>query len=164
MKKYPVVIGRFEHLDVVGRLDNIPAKIDTGAYRSAIHVSQMERITKNDKEYLRFTILGHPSFSRKRTLQTSSFKRVTVTSSSGHRVERYEVQLKIRLGYKVFRTSFTLADRIHNVFPILIGRKAIRNRFLVDAARSGVSRKELKNAANELIKRGDEEYIEELNQ
>lgn len=83
MKKYPVVIGRFEHLDIIVWIDGIPAKIDTGAYRSAIHVSQVECVTKNGKEYLRFTILGHPSFSKKRTIQTRSFQKVTATSSSG---------------------------------------------------------------------------------
>lgn len=164
MKKYPVIIGRFEHVDVVGRLEDIPAKIDTGAYRSSIHVSSVSLLTKNNVEYLRFTLLDHPSFARKRTLLTRSFREIEVTSSNGHKALRYEVLLKIRLGYKVFRTSFTLADRTHNVFPILVGRKAIRNRFLVDASRSGVSRKELKAAANELVKRGDEEYLEELSQ
>ncbi len=162
MKKYPVVIGRFEHLDVVGKLEGVPAKIDTGAYRSAIHARDIEIYTKKNKDYLKFTIGAHPSFNRKRTIQTSSFTEIEVTSSTGHKVKRYEVSLKIRLGYKIFQTSFTLADRSQNVFPVLVGRKAIRNRFLVDVTRSGVNRKELKAAARELIKRGDEEYLEEL--
>lgn len=164
MKKYPVIIGRFEHIDIVNKLDGIPAKIDTGAYRSSIHVSEMQIIEKNNTPYLKFTIGSHPSFKRKRTLQTRAFREIEVLSSSGHRTLRYEVVLKIRLGYKVFRTSFTLANRTHHVFPILVGRKAIRNRFLVDASRSGVDRKELKQITQELIQRGDEEFIEELEQ
>lgn len=162
MKKYPVVIGRFELIDIVGKLEDIPTKIDTGAYRSSIHVSGTKLIKKNGVEYLHFTVLGHPSYKRKRTLQTRAFREIEVTSSSGHKTIRYEVNLKIRLGYKVFLTSFTLADRTHTTFPILIGRKAIRNRFLVDAARSGVARKDLIAIARELIKRGDEEYLEEI--
>lgn len=162
MKKYPVVIGRFEHLDLAGKLSDIPAKIDTGAYRSAIHVSDLQLIEKNEKVYLKFTIGNHPSFRRRKTLQTRSFREIEVISSSGHKTKRYEVNLKIRLGYKVFQTSFTLANRTHHVFPILVGRKAIRNRFIVDVSRSGVSRKELKMAAVELIKQGDEEFLEEL--
>lgn len=162
MKKYPVVIGRFEHVDVVGKLDGAPAKIDTGAYRSAIHACDIQLINEKNKQYLKFTIGSHPSFGKKRTLKTSVFREIEVLSSSGHKTKRYEVNLKIRLGYKIFQTSFTLADRTHHVFPILIGRKAIRSRFLVDVTRSGVNRKELKTAARELIKRGDEEFLEEL--
>lgn len=162
MKKYPVVIGRFEHVDVVDKLDAVPAKIDTGAYRSAIHAYDIQLTKEKNKQYLKFTIGNHPSFGKKRTLKTSVFREIEVLSSSGHKTKRYEVNLKIRLGYKIFQTSFTLADRTHHVFPILIGRKAIRSRFLVDVTRSGVNRKELKAAARELIKRGDEEFLEEL--
>ena len=162
MKKYPVVIGRFEHVDIVDKLDGVPAKIDTGAYRSAIHACDIQLIDKKGKKFLKFTIGNHPSFGRKRTIQTSSFTEIEVMSSSGHKTKRYEVTLKIRLGYKIFQTSFTLADRTHHVFPVLIGRKAIRSRFLVDVTRSGVNRNELRAAASELIKRGDEEYLEEL--
>lgn len=162
MKKYPVVIGRFEHVDIVDKLDGVPAKVDTGAYRSAIHVSDTQLIEKNGYQYLKFTIGDHPSFSRRKTLQTRSFREIEVVSSSGHKTKRYEVNLKIRLGYKIFQTSFTLADRSHHIFPVLIGRKAIRNRFLVDVTRSGVSREELKFVARGLIKQGDEEYLEEL--
>ncbi len=162
MKKYPVVIGRFEHVDIVGKLEGAPAKIDTGAYRSAIHACDIHIVEKNNKEYLKFTIGNHPSFNKKRTLMTRAFRTIEVLSSSGHTTTRYEVSFKIRLGYKIFQTSFTLADRTHHVFPILIGRKAIRSRFLVDVTRSGVNRRELRDAASELIKRGDEEFLEEL--
>lgn len=162
MKKYPVIIGRFEHIDIVGKFDEIPAKIDTGAYRSAIHVTEQAIIQKNGKNYLKFTLGKHPSFSKKRTIYTRSFQQLEVISSSGHRVKRYEVQLKIRMGYKIFRTSFTLANREHHVFPILVGRKALRGRFVIDVTRSGVSRKELKMATSELIKQGDQEFLEEL--
>lgn len=162
MKKYPVVIGRFEHVDVVGHLEGVPAKIDTGAYRSAIHAYNIEIVNKKSQKYLKFTIGNHPSFSDSYTIETKVFREIEVLSSSGHKTKRYEVNLKIRLGYKIFQTSFTLADRTHHVFPILVGRKAIRGRFLVDVTRSGVNRKQLKAAAKELIKRGDEEYLEEL--
>ena len=163
MKKYPVIIGRFEKVDVVGKLESIPTKVDTGSYRSAIHAGNIGIIKKNKNDYLRFTILGHPSFKSKSTLQTQLFREVVVTSTSGHKVTRFEVKLKIRLGYKTFQTSFTLADRAHTTFPVLLGRKCIRNRFLVDVGQSGLSRKELRNAA-ELINKGDEGNIEELEQ
>lgn len=162
MKKYPVVIGRFEHVDIVDKLNGVPVKIDTGAYRSAVHVDDVRLVEKNGHQYLKFTIGNHPSFKHKKTFQTRSFREIEVLSSSGHKVKRYEVNLKIRLGYKIFQTSFTLAHRVHHVFPILIGRKAIRNRFLVDVTRSGVNRKELRSVARTLIEHGDEEYLEEL--
>lgn len=150
MSKYPVIVGRFEHVDLVNKLDAIPAKIDTGAYRSSIHASDVAIITKNNVKVLRFTLLGHPVFQKKRTLETRKFSQITVRSSNGHKSVRYEVTLKLRLGYKVFSTSFALSDRSDNVFPVLIGRKALRGRFLVDADKAGVSRLELILAKNQL--------------
>lgn len=160
MSKYQVIIGRFEHIDLVNKLDTIPAKIDTGAYRSSIHVDSAELVEKAGKEYLRFTLLGHPVFTKKRTIETKSFQKRIVKSSSGHVQTRYEVKLKVRLGYKVFTTPFTLADRSNNVFPILIGRKALNERFLVDSSRAGLSRMELKLAAAKVEL--DEEDQEEI--
>jgi hypothetical protein len=160
MKKYPVVIGRFEHIDVVGKLENIPAKIDTGAYRSSIHASDIQVVKKQYKEILRFTLLGHPVFRRKRTLETRTFRKLKIKSSNGHVSERYEIMLKVRLGYKVFTTPFTLASRDENVFPVLVGRKAMNKRFLVDPDRAGMSRIELKLAAVKV--HVDEEDMESL--
>ena len=105
MSRYQSIIGRFEKVDIINQIDNIPAKIDTGAYRSSIHATNVSVIEKNKKKYLRFTILGHPAHGTKRVVEVPTFKKRTVTSSNGHSAERYEVRLKIRLGLKVFVTS-----------------------------------------------------------
>ncbi len=161
MSKYPVIIGRFETIDIVGHIDNVPAKIDTGAYRSSIHATGIRIVKKNDKQYLRFTILGHAAHGSQRVIETARFTTRKVTSSNGHSAERYEVRLKLRLGFKLFTTQFTLADRSNNVFPVLIGRKALSGRYLVDTGKTGISRKDLRKAALQIDK--NEEDLEGVN-
>jgi hypothetical protein len=161
MSKYQVVVGRFEHVDVVGRFKDVPAKIDTGAYRSSIHASDIQIIEKNGKEVLKFSLLGHPVFTKRRTIETRAFNIRKVRNSNGHITTRYEIILKVRLGYKIFRTPFTLIDRANNIFPILIGRKALNKRFLVDPNLAGISRVELKLAAASVPI--DEEDLEGVN-
>lgn len=161
MSKYPVIIGRFERVDIVDKIDNVPAKIDTGAYRSSIHVSNIKLLEKDGKPLLRFTILGHAAHGSQRTVETFAFNQRTVTSSNGHSAQRYEVRLKIRLGYKVFNTAFTLTDRSKNVFPILIGRKALNGRYLVDTSKVGISRKDLRRAVTQID--AQEEDLEGIN-
>lgn len=158
MSRYPVIIGRFEKIDVVDLIDNVPAKVDTGAYRSSIHATGIRMVRKNNKDHLRFTILGHDAHGSQRVIETTRFTTRKVTSSNGHSSERYEVRLKMRLGYKVFVTAFTLSDRSNNVFPVLIGRKALSGRYLVDTARAGISRKDLRKAAQNIDK--NEEDLE----
>jgi len=160
MGKYQVIIGRFEHVDLVNKLDTVPAKIDTGAFRSSIHATGIQLIEKNNTPYLRFTLLGHPVYTKHRTLETRSYNKRVVRSSNGHASERYEVILKIRLGYKIFRTPFTLTDRSSNVFPILIGRKTLNKRYLVDSDKAGINREELKRAlSNSETKQEDVEGV-----
>lgn len=149
MSKYPVVIGRFEYIDVIDKCSGVPAKIDTGAYHSSIHADHIEEFTKNGKPTLRFTLLGHPVHKESATVETTRFTVTTVRSSNGHQVERYKIFLKIRLGYKVFSTPFTLSGRSKNVFPVLIGREALRKRYLVDAAKAGIERINLLKAARQ---------------
>jgi len=72
------------------------------------------------------------------------YKKVVVANSFGHEEERYEVKLKVKLGPKVFHARFTLADRSKKIYPILLGRKLLNHRFLVDSAKTSLDRVTLK--------------------
>jgi hypothetical protein len=158
MSKYAVIVGRFEHVDILGHAKGVPAKIDTGAYRSAIHASDIEVVKKNGGKTLKFKILGHPAYKDFVWIETDAFNLRTIRNSTGHQTTRYEVTLKIRLGYKIFLAPFTLIDRSDNIFPVLIGRTALNKRFLVDTDKTGLSRTELKKAADQVPE--DKEYVE----
>ena len=147
--KYQTIIGRFEHVNFVGFIDDVPAKIDTGAYRSSVHAESIEEIKlKSGLVKLKFTLLGHDSSRKKKVITVRSFRKRKIVSSSGHTQTRYEVKLRISLAGRVFTTPFTLADRSKTVFPVLIGRKALNSRYLVDPSKSAISRMELKLAIN----------------
>ena len=144
---HKIIIGRSEFLDFVDHeITKVPSKIDTGAYRSAVHASKI----KEEDGVLSFTILGgHPvcgTMAQKMT--TDKFSKVWVANSFGAREERYEVILKVKIGPKIITTPFTLANRSKKVYPILLGRKLLNNRFLIDTSRSSINRIELKKQFN----------------
>lgn len=140
-----IIIGRSEPMDFIGyeKLASIPAKVDTGAYRSAIHA---DNIYVDDAGRLHFTLFaGHPTCANCATeIISDEFTTASVSNSFGDTEERYEVKMKVKIGPKVFKDSFTLANRAKKIYPVLIGRKLLNRRFLVDSAFSGISRKELK--------------------
>ena len=142
---HKIIIGRSELLDFVD-LDahKVPAKTDTGAYRSAIHAANIKE--DEDKNQLTFTLFGgHPVCgAMAQRLTVTDYNKVWVENSFGHRQERFEIALKVKLGPKIFKARFTLADRSKKIYPILLGRTLINHRFLVDTARSGVDRASLK--------------------
>ena len=157
-----VIIGRAELLHFVDmQIADIPAKTDTGAYRSAIHATNIE-LTNNGIN-LKFDILGeHPVCGQlSRTVTTDKFKLVWIANSFGHREQRYEVWLKVKLGSRSFRASFTLADRSKKIYPILLGRKLLNKRFIVDTSETSVDRIELKKQYN-IEMPLDEEGVEKL--
>lgn len=145
---HKVIIGRSELIDFI-TIDalKVPAKTDTGAFRSAVHATN---IKENEDGTLSFKLLGsHPvcgTIAQKVTV--NSFNKVWVANSFGHREERYEVPLKVKLGPKVFLARFTLANRSKKIYPVLLGRKLLNDRFLIDSAKTSLDRVTLKKQYN----------------
>lgn len=141
---HKVIIGRSEVLTFVGsEAINVPAKTDTGAFRSAVHASN---ISVDENDVLSFDLLGgHPVCgAMAHRVEAEEYKKVWVANSFGHREERFEVKLKVKLGPKIFHARFTLADRSKKIYPILLGRKLLNHRFLVDSAETSLDRVTLK--------------------
>lgn len=154
---HKVIIGRSEVLTFVGsEAIDIPAKTDTGAYRSAVHASN---IVVRDDDVLQFELLGgHPVCgSMAHVIETKQFQKVIVANSFGHEEERFEVKLKVKVGPKVFFAHFTLADRSKKIYPILLGRKLLNHRFLVDSAETSLNRTVLKRKYGIEFPRDEEE-------
>lgn len=144
---HKVIIGRSELLSFIGtEAVSVPAKTDTGAYRSAVHAANIA-VTDG---ILSFDLLGgHPVCgSMAHRVTAEAYKTVWVANSFGHREERFEVKLKIKLGPKVFHAQFTLADRSKKIYPILLGRKLLNHRFLVDSSETSLDRITLKKRYN----------------
>lgn len=144
---HKVIIGRSELLSFIGtEAVSVPAKTDTGAYRSAVHAANIA-VTDG---ILSFDLLGgHPVCgSMAHRVTAEAYKTVWVANSFGHREERFEVKLKIKLGPKVFHAQFTLADRSKKIYPILLGRKLLNHRFLVDSSETSLDRITLKKKYN----------------
>lgn len=146
MAKYKTIIGRAETVDFPARfLTDIPAKTDTGAFSSSVHATNIREVKgKNGKISLKFTLLDHPTYSYSREIEVQSFDKTIVENSFGERQSRYKIDLKVRLAGKVFRTSFTLADRSTKTFPVLIGRTMLNKRYIVDTSIANIDKKHLK--------------------
>ncbi len=144
---HKVIIGRSERLNFVDfAIHGVPAKVDSGAYRSAVHATD---IVEKDG-VVSFTLFGeHPVCGQMaQRMSASEFQKVMVANSFGHREERYDVRFKVKLGPKIFTAKFTLADRSKKIYPILLGRTMLNRRFLIDTNESAVDRVQLKKEYN----------------
>lgn len=136
MAKAKVTIGRSEYIALPNLgVERVEAKMDTGAYRSALHFQRIALRVVDGIEELVVTF----AMGRKRTkIVFKKFSRVTVKSSTGQRTERFLVATPVQLnGHKV-KTQFTLFDRSDMKYQVLLGRKFLRGRFLVDVGKRRV--------------------------
>lgn len=118
-------------------VDQINAKIDTGARTSAIHAFHIREEIVDGIPYVSFRL--HP-IQRRRTPEIFcsvpiADKRL-VTSSNGQKQNRIVIKTPMTLGMKTWPIELTLTDRDEMTFRLLIGREALRNRFLIDASGS----------------------------
>jgi hypothetical protein len=141
MEKSKQVIGRHDKVDLprLGLYD-IDAKVDTGAYTSAIHCSQIELLEVNGKPKISFHILDarHTELSH-RTFVTGNFRVKNIKSSFGQVEKRYIIKTKIVIFGRKIKTEFSLSDRESMRFPILLGRRLLRNKFIVDVTKCNLS-------------------------
>lgn len=128
------IIGRVENVSFpkLGLFD-VPAKVDTGADLSSIWATE---ITETDKG-LSFVLFGKSSPFYTGTsiaFAPSEYTITRISSSFGHKELRYRIKLPVRIANKTIRATFTLADRKDKLYPILIGRRMISQKFYVDVA------------------------------
>lgn len=131
------VIGRFDKADFPAlHLEDIAIKIDTGAYTSSIHC---ENILEKDG-VLKCTFLDeeHPLYNGKKFTFTD-YDIVFVRSSNGMIQKRYQINSTIKIFNKVYKISLSLSSRQEMRFPVLIGRKFLTKKFIVDTELTDVS-------------------------
>lgn len=130
--------GDFPELD----LKDIDIKVDTGAYTSAIHCHKIEKKEVDGKQVVVFTLLdpSHSQYENKE-YSTSNFEIKQIKSSFGVSEKRFIIKTNILLFGKEHDIELSLSRRGEMKFPILIGRKFLMRKFIVDASKYNLSYK-----------------------
>lgn len=121
-------------------IDPIKAKIDTGARTSSLHAFNLRPFDEDGVPHIAFTV--HPVQHRRRPAircQAQIHDARLVKSSSGHREMRYVIRVPVELNGVLWPIEVTLANRDSMGFRMLLGREAVRGRFLIDPDRSYIA-------------------------
>ncbi|MBF0184481.1 MAG: ATP-dependent zinc protease [Magnetococcales bacterium] len=115
----------------------IKAKIDTGARTSALHGIEVQPFRKGTKRFVRFTVHSVQHSQQTAHLCVAPLiDRRAIRSSSGSKRRRYVIKTQLQIGALCWPIELTLSNRERMGFRLLLGRSAIRKRFLVDPAAS----------------------------
>ncbi|MGF1480140.1 MAG: ATP-dependent zinc protease [Cyanophyceae cyanobacterium] len=119
----------------------IKAKIDTGARSSALHAFNIEPFQHDSQEMVRFQV--HPQQRNSQQTVTAAAPLLEyrqVKNSGGQAQLRPVIQTIVGLGEQQWTIELTLTNRDAMGFRMLLGRQAVRRRFLVDAGSSFLHR------------------------
>ena len=132
------VIGHIETVDIPGlELFALDSKIDTGADSCSMHCDDIEV----EGEKVTFTLHDevHPAYHGKR-LTLPIFKIKRVKSSNGKSEERIFVKSLLKLGCKTYEAEISLTNREKMMYPMLIGRRFLSHRYLIDVSRKNITK------------------------
>ncbi|XPV67550.1 MAG: ATP-dependent zinc protease [Halarcobacter sp.] len=127
------IVGRKEIISILDlNLIDLDAKIDTGADSNALHCDDI--VINEDS--VEFTLLDeiHPSYHGKR-MKLPIYKIKRVKSSNGQVQLRPSIKVTVDFMGKKYKSVISLTNRSDMKFPMLIGRKFLHDRFLVDVSK-----------------------------
>jgi hypothetical protein len=127
------VVGRIEKISILDlELFDLDAKVDTGADSNAIHCDNIEV----NGEEVSFVLLDevHEAYNGK-TIVMPLYKIKNVKSSNGEVQLRASIKVTVKFFGKKYKTIISLTNRADMKYPMLIGRKFLSNKFLVDVSK-----------------------------
>ena len=119
-------------------LFDVQAKVDTGAFTSALHCKNVQLIKTGLRTKLSFWLIDQTGLPA-RQFYSDQFSQRMIRNSFGVAEKRYVIKTRIVLFGRTIRAEFTLADREQLKNPVLLGRKLLRNRFIVDVSLKNLS-------------------------
>lgn len=141
--------GRYQGKLVVGELEPVylavpgviyEARIDSGAETSSLHATNIERFERDGERWVRFDI-DDPTSEQTITLERELARNVRIIQASAEEAERRAVvELPFLIGDHRQSAEFTLTDREHLNYSLLIGRNVLRDVMLVDVGRENVTK------------------------
>jgi hypothetical protein len=130
------IIGRIEKIGFPNlSIDELDAKVDTGAFTSSLHCHKINTVKKEDGDYVQFSLFDpeHPSYQN--TIFESKLEKIRkVKSSNGVVQNRYTIKEIAIFAGKKRPIELTLTDRSAMKYDLLLGRKFLQN-FLVDVSK-----------------------------
>lgn len=118
-------------------IDKIKAKIDTGARSSALHAFNVTKFFRDGEEMVKFKV--HPLQKDTHTTVEAEAKILEyrkVKDSGGHTQLRPVIETMVKLGEYEWKIELTLTNRDEMGFRMLLGRQAVKKRFVIDSGKS----------------------------
>ncbi len=131
-KDTKATIGTNVYVQVEGISQPVLAKVDTGADGTSLWASGL-RIGDNDRLFFRYFDPTSPLYDGVEQYR-DEYRVVKVTSSTGDSQIRFQIKQKIHIRKKNITVWCSLTDRSKRSYPMLIGKRTLKGKFVVDVS------------------------------
>lgn len=134
------IIGKKELISIIDlELYNLDAKVDTGADSNALHCDD---IFIDDENFVHFKLVDevHEAYHGKH-MKMPLFEMRKIRSSNGKLQDRPSIKVKVKFFGEEYETVVSLTNRSDMKYPMLIGRKFLDNKFLVDVSQEYLTKR-----------------------
>jgi len=135
-----LILGEQEWVYITGLKENFRARIDTGATTSSVSAVDVVPFERDGKDWVKFKIAHDDVMSKEFALPVERWVDIRQSSADGTQ-RRAVVMAWIQIGDLKENTEFTLTDRSHLTFPVLLGRSFFKDVALVDVSRKYIQPK-----------------------
>ncbi|GAB5412475.1 MAG: ATP-dependent zinc protease [Congregibacter sp.] len=133
-----LIVGRYERIWVEDLQRALPARIDTGAETASLDARDITIFERDGKPWVRFEI-PDPGSETPLVLERRRVREALVVQSNSSEPERRPViELGIQIGPVRQLAEFTLSDRSHLDFQMLVGRNILQDVMLVDVSATNI--------------------------
>ncbi|WFE68214.1 RimK/LysX family protein [Thiomicrospira sp. R3] len=110
----------------------LSARVDTGAQTSSLSARNIEMFRLEGENWVRFEIV-HPNLSNEVKVEAPVARFAEIKQANHPEpVSRPVVALVVEVQQHAYRLEFSLTDRSHLHYPVLLGRNLLQQGWLVD--------------------------------
>ena len=134
-----LLVGQLEQVWLPNLGLALPARIDTGAETASLDARNIELFERNGRRWVRFEIL-HPETGEPLPMERRLKRMVAIVQSNSTESERRPViKLGITIGHISQTAEFTLTNRSHLDYQLLIGRNILQDVMIVDVSKKNIA-------------------------
>lgn len=131
------------NVDVYGWLEKIriepwgvtvKAKLDSGALTSSMHAENIEKFRKDDEDWVRFTVEVRDEATDEivsKEFERPVYRRSRIRGAGGED-RRPVVKMQICIKDEIYEEQFSLRDRENMLYPVLLGRRTLKQLGAID--------------------------------
>jgi len=134
-----LLVGELEQVWLQNLQLALPARIDTGAETASLDARNIEIFERDGRRWVRFEIL-HPETGEPLSMERRLKRMVSILQASTTEPERRPViKLDLTIGHVSQTAEFTLSDRSHLDYQVLIGRNILQDVMVVDVSKKNIA-------------------------